>query len=372
MSSVGARVRQARALARMTQTALAKESGVSQGTIAKYERGTLVPEGGTLEAIAASTGMPVGFFHDRRALESAGASTIRFREHSRMAARDRDRAQVLGDLAYELTRSLGEGLRLPRVVLPDGSYGHDVARAAADTRIALGFTPDEPIGHLSRAAERAGVRLFQVPADAPAPTAKAQNVQAFSYWAGTELDDPVVVLYRGHAGDRLRWSLAHELGHLVLHLRLVDEARAEPEAHAFAAEFLLPAEPFLSDLGSTISLAGLVEMKRVWRVSIAAMVQRAYGLGAISEQRRKSLFVQLARHGWRTREPAAVPPERPRLLRQLAEKASGTPPDLAALARREQLPLALVAMLVNEQDAGADTQQTEASITSLTERRAAR
>lgn len=370
MSHVGARIRQARALARLTQTAVAKKAKVAQGTIAKYERGALSPDSQTLKVIAEATGMPVGFFTDRGELEVAGASTIRFREHSRMSARDRDRAQALGDLAYELLTSIASGLKLPSVALPDQKYT-DIRRAAADTREALGFTPEEPIGHLARAAERAGVRLFQVPADAPElVNGSSQNgVQAFSYWAGPGLEEPVVLLYRGHAGDRIRWSLAHEIGHLVLHLRLVDEARAEPEAHEFAAEFLMPAESFLADLGPRVSLAGLLEMKRVWRVSAASMINRAHKLEVIDDQRRKALFMQLSRRGWRIHEPAPIPPERPRLLRQLAERVYGSPPDIAEIARREHLPATLLALLVNEQDAPTTERGESATITSLSDRR---
>lgn len=372
MSNVGARIRQARALARLTQTAVAEAAGVAQGTIAKYERGTLVPDGSVLAGIATATGMPPEFFTDRPDLEAAGASTIRFREHSGMSAQDRDRAQALGDIAYELLMRNSEGLKLPRVALPDKRYT-DVAAAAQDTREALGFAHDEPIGHLARAAERAGVRLFQVPAEGPQTTPRKhfRSIQAFSYWAGPDLDQPVAMLYRADAGDRVRWSLSHELGHLVLHTRLLDEERAEAEANAFAAEFLLPAVSFLSDLGTTVTLAGLLELKRSWRVSVAAMIMRAHQLDAIDDQRKKALFMQLSRRGWRLKEPAPIPAERPRLLRQLLERVYGDPPDVSVIARREHLPQTLVAALIHEQDTGPreNSDGNRASVTSLDEKR---
>lgn len=374
--STGARIRQARALARLTQTALAKKVGVAQGTIAKYERGGLDADDSLLRGIATATGMPLGFFVSRPPLDQTGASTIRFREHSRMTKQDRERAQTLGDLAYELLKSTTAGLRLPRVALPEQRYS-DVRRAAHDTREALGLSVDEPVGHLARAVERAGVRLFQVPAEGPETSARKQfrDVQAFSHWAGDDLEDPVIMLFRGDAGDRVRWSLAHELGHLVLHARLVDEERAEKEAHEFAAEFLLPHLPFLDDLGPQVTLSGLFELKRTWRVSAAAMIMRAHNLGVIDDARKKALFMQLARRGWRTREPAPIPAERPRLLRQVIERVYGDPPDIGSLARRENLPQTLVAALVHEQDAATPTAATDsdkpATVTSLADRRRA-
>lgn len=51
---------------------------------------------------------------------------------------------------------------------------------------------------------------------------------------------PCIFLNRSQPADRLRFSLAHELGHLIMHR--VPTLQMEEEANAFAAAFLAPAK----------------------------------------------------------------------------------------------------------------------------------
>ena len=83
--------------------------------------------------------------------------------------------------------------------------------------------------------------------------------------------------------DRARFSLAHELGHLVMHECPLGDV--EREADRFAAELLMPAREIGPEFPSSISLKTLVPLKARWRISIRALVYRACNLGLISKQR---------------------------------------------------------------------------------------
>lgn len=342
MTSVGLRVRQAREFKGLSQTQLAKELGVSQPTVGNYERDIHEIPVEALEAISRTTGFPRTFF-ELGDPPPVASETVRFREHSRLRARDRDHARITIELGYELLTRVGVNVRLPALRLPDRSFA-SMEEAASSTREALGIPPGRPVDHACRAIERGGVRVFQVPA-----TAEGSRLQAFSGWAGEELSDAFITLYRTEAGDRLRWSLAHELGHLILHRRMPEEDQAEAEAHAFAAAFLMPADAIKRDLGTHVTLSALADLKRHWRVSMQALIMRASALGLIDDRRKRSLFVQLSRRGWRTKEPITIPPERPRLLRQVVEAKYGDPPNMAALSRDVGLPIDLLTALLLEQ-----------------------
>lgn len=344
----GQRIRQARELARLTQTDLADRTGTSQPTIARIERGEAVVDRPMLRSIAGVTGMPVAFFTERGPITHTLGDTLRFREHSRLAAKDRRRAHHLGVLALELLERLAAdaGVSLPPVAIPRFVDAQTPVKAARDARTALGLAQDEPVGHLARALERAGVRVFQLPAEGDGAE---KRIQAFSEWAGDSTQQPLLFVFRGQSGDRLRMSMAHELGHLTMHGVTADKDRAEDEAFAFAGEFLLPADAFAADVGGKVTLATLAELKRRWRVAIAAMVVRCERLGLIDERQAKSLWVQIARRGWRRSEPVHVEPERPRLLRQLAERTYGDPPSARIIGTRDHLSAELVAQLINEQ-----------------------
>jgi Zn-dependent peptidase ImmA (M78 family) len=119
--------------------------------------------------------------------------------------------------------------------------------------------------------------------------------------------------------DRKRWTLAHELGHLVLHSEFVT-GDVEAEADEFAAEFLMPGEMIRPALRKP-KLGTLIDLKQEWGVSIAALIQRACSLQAITLTERTRLFKLLSAKGFRIVEPGSdqLVPEQPRLLGHLRE-----------------------------------------------------
>ena len=60
----------------------------------------------------------------------------------------------------------------------------------------------------------------------------------------------------------------------------------EQQANEFAAALLLPREPFIRDIGNYADkLPYYIELKKKWKVSIAAMIMRARKLELISYER---------------------------------------------------------------------------------------
>jgi Zn-dependent peptidase ImmA (M78 family) len=123
-------------------------------------------------------------------------------------------------------------------------------------------------------------------------------------------------------------SIAHELGHLVMHQPLtIGVGDVEGQAQRFAGNFLLPENSLTQDLQSPVTLETFVNLKTKWRVSIQALIVRAHELQIISDRKYHYLFSKLAARGWPKREPLRldVPMERPRALRQTAELIYGFP-----------------------------------------------
>ena len=153
------------------------------------------------------------------------------------------------------------------------------------------------------------------------------------------------------SGDRMRTTLAHELGHTVMHFnRDFDYRLAEDQAQRFAAAFLLPATELRRDFGVKLDLPKLMALKRKWRVSMQALAYRAHQLGCIDQTRFKSIFQQFSRNGWRKTEPIEVPRESPRGFKRLlrAHVEAGCPPD--ELARLLLLSPRRVAELLVDMD----------------------
>ena len=128
---------------------------------------------------------------------------------------------------------------------------------------------------------------------------------------------PLFFMNRDVPGDRFRFSLAHELGHMVMHSFPGDEEKIEAEAHRFAAAFLMPAaeiRPYLA----TAKLSAFSRVKAFWKVSIKALIKRAHDLKLITDNQYRWLNVQYAKN-FGSGEPVQIEREKPTLLRRMVE-----------------------------------------------------
>ena len=117
--------------------------------------------------------------------------------------------------------------------------------------------------------------------------------------------------------DRMRLTLCHELGHMILHTAtILDDSVMEEEADRFAGAFLLPAREVRPQLRQ-FNLRQLSNMKRYWKVSMAAIATRADQLGLITQYQKKSFWVEMSRLGYRKREPNEPQKERPKLISKM-------------------------------------------------------
>lgn len=318
----GQRVRQAREIRRLTQPELAQAVGISQAAVSKIESSQLQPANDTVLALAFATGFPPPFFHWAPA-DDLPLGSLLYRAQTSLSASNRDRAHEWTRLLWDTVGALATRLELIPVGLPR-LQGEDPVAAARLTRSELGIGPHEPIPHLINALERNGVLVLALPET-------MEGLDAFSVWAGSQDQVPLVVISPKAAGDRQRLSVAHEAGHLVLHRPpVVGIKQAELEAAAFAAELLMPADALRREIQIPVTLTQLAPLKPRWRVSIQALVRRSYDLDLISERHYRDLFKQVTIRGWRISEPAnlAVELERPRGFRKMLEIIYGRPIDL--------------------------------------------
>jgi Zn-dependent peptidase ImmA (M78 family)/transcriptional regulator with XRE-family HTH domain len=337
------RLRQARELQGLTQTALARQVGVHPSAIAQLETGRIQPSPAVLDALSRATRCPPTFFM-RPSGPALPLGSLRFRARAVMTARERRQAWGYAQTLYELMASLAAQTDYPAPRLP--RLAGDPVAAAAVTRQALGLAPDQPIGPLIRTVEHHGVWVLAIPVPLP-------RRDACSTWAGGDGATPVIVVAATPAGDRRRFSVAHELGHLVLHHTPEGATHAlERQADAFAEAFLLPAGAMRTALLPPITLTTLADLKVHWGVSLQALIRRAHTLDLLTPSQYRSLSAQLGARGWRTREPITVPVERPRALRQLAELLYGVPIEYPTLARDACLDPAFVRALLEAHAAG--------------------
>ena len=127
---------------------------------------------------------------------------------------------------------------------------------------------------------------------------------------------PIFYLNSKAPMDRARFSLAHELGHIVMHHSASDTM--ESEADRFAAEFLMPSKQIRHHL-ENVDIRKAARLKPYWRVSMAALIRRARDLGQIGQDEYGKLFRRLGHLGYRKTEPNPISAEHPQLVRKIFE-----------------------------------------------------
>lgn len=351
----GDRIKQAREIAGLTQTELAEKLGVSQPAIAQLEQSApspgFTPSDSLLESIAFQLGFPVSYFKRELAPDFPLGSLL-YRKKSALKSQDRNRIRQFARYAYELAEGMSERLKLPAFAFPR-IVDNDPVAAAQIARSSLGLSPDTPIKNLIYQLEKNGVLVLAIPYS-------IDEHDSFSLWVSETMPPkPIIVISAWKPGDRQRFSVSHEFGHLILHRTYQGTLGVmEDEADLFAAEFLMPAEAIYDDLKPPITLAKLATLKPKWGVSIQALVVRAYQLGIITQRQYTYLFQQLTKLGYRKREPENldITAEKPRGLRKMAELIYGLPLNYEKIAADMDVSASMVKSLF---DVYADKQDLE-------------
>jgi Zn-dependent peptidase ImmA (M78 family)/transcriptional regulator with XRE-family HTH domain len=301
----------ARARRGLTKQALAGMCGVTRRTVTAWEAGDVdSPPVGLLSSVLT---LPSDFFYadDAPKIEEASVS---FRALSSVSARQVSRVLAISSLAVELGTWIDKHYTTPIVDLPDLSDTSDLAPVAAAEEVRSTWgVHHKPIKNMMSLLERKGVRIFSLPV-----TDREIDAFEFSYEGR-----PFVFLNTSKSAERLRFDLAHELGHMILHRgeRKNLSRQIEQEAQEFAASFLIPADALYAQIVGKVRLDDVFKLKTYWKVSAVAMVERLYHLEFITEWMRRQWLIDLSQRGFRTSEPGGIHPESSRLLSELFRMA---------------------------------------------------
>ncbi len=315
--SFGERLRLARRMARLSGTALGEKVGVSRQAISKYELGKDMPRSGVLARLARALNVRPDFF--LRVGPAVGIQKCAFRKRTRLAAAERraleakvrDWLERYLEVESFLPPEEQHSFRVPAKVRRSVRSLDDVERAAKGLRVEwqLGLGP---VQGLTELLEGRGLPVVTVDAHAD-----------FSAMALTGDGRPLAIaVNQNHPGDRQRFSLAHELGHLVL--RPSGNVREEPLTNRFASAFLVPAATARQELGGTrrsLALRELYLLKHRYGMSMQAWVHRAADLGLLTQAGARQLYKAFSTRGWREREPGdQVEPETPKRMERLVAR----------------------------------------------------
>jgi Zn-dependent peptidase ImmA (M78 family) len=300
---------------------------LSQATLSKIENGLVSPDEVDVNALAEALDVLPAFLrhpHLRRNQPSTyhrKKQKLTTSEWSSIYAH----AELLRIIASILMRSVDVRPKLPPLpyIDPDTHNGR-IEEIAQDIRQLWGF-PRGPVNDLTRYVESSGILIFTFDFG-------SELSDGFSQHAVDGMPACIFVNSR-QPKERYRFTLAHEMAHLVMHR--MPNPEMETQANQFAGALLMPASEIVGDLHN-LSLERFMTLKMYWKVSMQALMMRAFHLRRLTESAYKYYFVQMSKRGWRTREPVELDiPESPRFLKQLVSvhlnQLEYTTPDLANL-----------------------------------------
>lgn len=307
----------ARVSAGLTQGQLAKTLGKSQPFISQVERGERDLPPDLLEDWAAACEVPTRFLLRKELpLDEALAGMVH-RRMKTLPAKPFNLAIAQVKLTALALDSLFAEIEVqPAVSLPQLPPACSPTDAAATLRRAW-RVPSGPLPDLVGLIESSGLPVVLLDSFHEKQSATSHRGRWFDW---------LIALNARHPASRRRFTLAHELGHIVLNhdatVAQDDDAAAEMEqdADAFAAALLMPAADVRRELRGPLPFHRLVALKERWRVSVAFLIRQALDHGVIDARRRQLLEMELsAQPGGRRREPGEFPEETPTLVRRLVE-----------------------------------------------------
>lgn len=301
----GDRLKKARIYRGLTVAELAERVGCQRQTLSMYEISKSQPtDKATVARLAQELDFPVKYFYEHPNASASG--TVYFRSllttnkkyRSEQIAKMDYLSQIYSLLQDYVAFPAFESLSLPDAVTPE--------QAAYALRDAWGLGRD-PIDNLISIVEQHGILVTSF-------STSTNDVDAFSQFIDTVDAPTYIIAYSNNktSAARIHFDIAHELGHICLHewsediedISKEEFKLKEREAHDFAAAFLLPEETFKKDAEKgPQTITYYKQLKKKWKVSIAAMIRRSEKLGIISTEEYQNLIRIMQRRGLRKEEP---------------------------------------------------------------------
>lgn len=319
---IGDRIKQARHAAGLTLRELGALCDLSAMAISKYERGEITPSSTALLALAKALGVRTEYFFRQ---QEAALEEVEYRKHPDMP--EKEKARILADAREQLERWLALEEFIPtqwaaRFVAPADLPGKvntldEIEDVALKLRKAWKLG-DDALPTLIDTLEQHGVKVF---------TTLIDGDRKFDGLSATANGKPIILIVGGEhqPGDRQRFTLAHELGHLILKGRLNKNLDEEKACHRFAGAFLAPRDAVLRSLGRSRKRLEPMELqllKQEWGLSMTGWMLRARDLGIIDRKEASAMWKQFQAQGWDRREPdPQFPREHSRGFEQLVYRA---------------------------------------------------
>ena len=303
----GNRLKTARQYRGLTVEELAQKIDVSKQAVSQYETGRIedVPFQRIL-SISNALNFPYKYFAQEDISKLKTGATY-FRSLMKTSKKYRLAQEIKMEHIAVIYSCLNEYIDFPILNLPNCEEKTFTPTEAAQALREHWDLGDKPIENLMHTVEQNGIIVTTF-------ATETEDIDAFSQYVALDDSDLFIIALSSNkeSASRMNFDIAHELGHIMLHEWSEDEEvltreefkQKEKEANEFAAAFLLPEKTFTQDvLLDPQRLDYYVQLKRKWKVSIAAMLYRSCSLGIITQGQYQYMIRVMQNKGWRKNEP---------------------------------------------------------------------
>lgn len=283
----------------LNQTQLSNSiKGLSQSNLSKFEKGLGTLSEDIQMKIIEYLNFPIEFFN-RRVYHTIENDNYRKRSSINKSeiTRFETRSKLIGYLIDEMSESIEwPSFEFLPLNVDDGFSPSQIAQI---NRKKLGINPEEPVRNIFTILENNGIIIYEID--------EIEKFDGVSFI--TKGGYPVIIINKKFSNDRKRFTLAHELAHLLLHnesnFPVSDFRDREKEANEFASEFLMPESAIKNSLRG-IRLNDAIALKNIWLTSMSSLFRRAKDLGCISDDRYRYFMIEMSRNGYNKKEPMEV------------------------------------------------------------------
>lgn len=294
MNEIGRNLKKIRLLKNLSLKEAGKLLNMSSTAISKYEKGDIVPNSSKL--IEFANAYKVKTIDLIKVYKTPKMEFTSFRKKKRLTGGNLEllKQLILEEVSkylevLDLSNVNGNTFKLKKYPCNDLN---DAEKTAEKFRNFIEISNIQPISDLINILENLGIIIIQV----------KNYDNRFSDFDGlSEIVEgvPVIVLLDGIAdGARQRFTIAHELGHLILDIKN-ENIDSEKLANRFASALLMPKEAIINEFGSlrkNISFYELNAFKNEYKVSYAAIVYRLKDLNIINEYLYKKLNIFISKN----------------------------------------------------------------------------
>ena len=291
-----------------SQTELSnKIQGLSQSNLSKFEKGLGVLSEDLQKKIIDFLGFPEDFYNRKinTIIENAN-----YRKRATVSKtkilKFENKCKVIGYVIDELSESIEwPDFKLAPLNVEDGYAPEYIANY---TRRLLKVNVDEPIKNIFSILETAGIIIYEINDD--------EKFDGVSFI--TDKGNPIIIVNKNFSNDRKRFTIAHELGHILMHnennFPISSYRDKEKEANQFASEFLMP-ENYIKNSLRNLKLSEVGNLKSYWLTSMSSIIRRAKDLKCIDDNRYKYFLIEMSRNGFTKKEPIEVFIDKPTCLK---------------------------------------------------------